>query len=75
MQFATDEIVTKDRKFLLNYTEKTDQSRVPLVTTYHTALKNLKSTLRNNLLIVYHNERMADLFKDLQFAAFHAQGT
>ncbi|XP_065938446.1 uncharacterized protein [Magallana gigas] len=59
-----------DRKTLLQYKEKTDKSRIPLVTTYHPALKNLNSILRNNLSILYTNERMADLFKDPPMAAF-----
>ncbi|XP_052680295.1 uncharacterized protein LOC128161092 [Crassostrea angulata] len=70
VQSAIDEITTKDRKTLLQYKEKTDKSRVPLVTTYHLALKNLNSMLRNNLPILYTNERMADLFKDPPMAAF-----
>lgn len=58
------EIVTKDWKTLLQYKEKTYKNRVPLVTTYYPALKNLNSILRDNLPIVYTNEKMADLFKD-----------
>ncbi|XP_052708956.1 uncharacterized protein LOC128183834 [Crassostrea angulata] len=70
VQSAIDEIITKDRKTLLQYKEKTDKSRVPLVTTYHPALKTLNSILRNNLPILYTNERMADLFNDPPMAAF-----
>lgn len=70
VQSAIDEITTKDRKTLLQYKEKTDKSRVPLVTTYHPALKNLNTILKSNLPILYTNERMADLFKDPPMAAF-----
>ena len=70
VQSAIDEITTKDRQTLLQYKEKKDNSRVPLVTTYHPVLKNLNSILRKNLPILHTNERMAELFKDPPMAAF-----
>ncbi|XP_065925150.1 uncharacterized protein [Magallana gigas] len=70
IQSAINKITTKDSKTILQYKEKTDKSRVPLVTTYHPALKNINSILRDNLPILYTNERMADLFKDPPMGAF-----
>lgn len=69
MQSATDEVDTNDRDTLLQCEEKT-LTRVPLVTTYHPVLRNLNMILRNNLSILYTNERMADLLKDQPMAAF-----
>lgn len=67
---AIDNIVRKDRKTLLQYKEKTDQRKVPLVTTYYPALKNLKSILRDNLPILYTSKKMADLFMHPLIDAF-----
>lgn len=55
--FPNDKNITKDRKTPMQYKEKTDKCWVPLVITYHPALKNLNSILRSNLLILYTNER------------------
>lgn len=54
-------VITKDRKIRLQYKEKTDKSMVPLVTTYHTDLKNLNSILRYNLPILFTKERMTEM--------------
>lgn len=67
---AIDNIVRKDRKTLLQYKEKTDQRKVPLVTTYCPALKNLKSILRDNLPILYTSKKMTDLFMHPLIDAF-----
>lgn len=70
VQSANDKIITIERKTPLQYKEKTDKSRVPLFITYHPALNNRNNILRNNLPILYINERMADLFKDPPMTAF-----
>lgn len=56
VQYAIDEIVRKGRKTLLQYNDKIDKTRVPLVTTYHPVLKNHNSILRNNLPILCFNQ-------------------
>jgi hypothetical protein len=63
VQSAIDEMTAKDRETLLQYKEKKDNSRVPLVTTYHPVLKNLNSILRKSLPILHNNERLAELSK------------
>jgi hypothetical protein len=70
VQSAIDDITTKDRQILLQYKKKKDNSRVPLVTTYHTVLKNPNSILRKNLSILRNNEGMTDLFKGPPMVAF-----
>lgn len=45
MQSAMDEIVLHDRDTLLQYKEKTDKSRVLLVTAYHPVFKNINVIL------------------------------
>lgn len=57
-------LLQKTGKPFCNTKKKQDKNRAPLVTTYYPALKNLNSILRDNLPIVYSNEKMADLFKD-----------
>ena len=64
VQTVIDEISKKDRNALLQYKPKTDNSRVPLVTTYHPALKILNNILRKNLPTLHKNERMANVFKE-----------
>jgi hypothetical protein len=52
-----------DRQSLLQYKEKSQTNRVPLVTTYRPVLKDLGSILRKHLPILHTNERIADVFK------------
>jgi hypothetical protein len=60
------------QKTLLSYKHKEEGSRVPLVTTYHHALKNINTCtiLKSHLTILYNNERMARDFIDPPMAAF-----
>ena len=70
VQTAIDELSKTDRNSLLLYNRKEEGNRVPLVTTFHPALKNLNTILKSHLPILYNNERMARVFKDPPMAAF-----
>jgi hypothetical protein len=70
VQAAIDEMFNTDRNSLLSYKRKEEGSRVPLVTTYHHALKNINTILKSHLAILYNNERMAKVFKDPPMGAF-----
>lgn len=60
MQSAVNEIAMKP----FEMQREKDSWRVPLVSTNHPVLKNIKSILRMNLPIIYAYKRTADLLKE-----------
>ena len=70
VQCAIDEMSQQDRQELLQYNVKPHNDRVPMVTTYHPALRDLNGILRKHLPILHANKRLADVFKDPPMASF-----
>ncbi|XP_048765266.2 uncharacterized protein LOC125673022 [Ostrea edulis] len=70
VQSAIDEMSLQDRQSLLQYKEKPQNDRVPLVTRYHPALKNINSILKKHQPILHANKRMAGVLKEPPMAFF-----
>ncbi|XP_048729663.2 uncharacterized protein LOC125647009 [Ostrea edulis] len=67
---AIDEVKTIDRSSLLQYREKTKCCRVPLVTTYHPASKDLNKILKDNFPKLLDNPRLAREFGEPPMVSF-----
>ena len=70
VQAAINEVSNQDRQSLLQYKERSSGDRVPMITTYHSVLKDLNTILKKHIPILYANKRMADVFKEPPMAAF-----
>lgn len=75
LQFAIDEILTKDRKILLQNKEKTDKSRLTLVTTNCPALKNLNNILKQFCLFFTLTKEWLTFSMIRQWLCLNVQGT
>ncbi|XP_071153747.1 uncharacterized protein [Mytilus edulis] len=59
-----------NREDLLQYKQKKENNRVPLVITFSKALPNVHSILRKNLKILHQSERLKKIFPDPPIVAF-----
>ena len=59
-----------DRKDLIQYKEKNANNRVPFVITYHPALSNLSSIVREHWTTIQKHPELCKIFKELPVLAF-----
>ena len=61
---------TINRDQLLNYKQKTENNRVPLVITFSKALPNVHRILRKNMKTLHRSERLKQIFQTPPIVAF-----